>query len=182
MENRNKEIGKYLRILCNNNLSIWYEILPNALWVLRTTKNETTKFSSFELLYGRRDLQPFELIVNLDKKEDYEIQEEYLIRRFTKHYKWIKEAINNIQTVNRIQEDRSKQIRRLKAEYKLGDLVLIKLINKRKLDPYFVEPMKIVKKQLNTVTVCDPITNEIADRNVHLKNNIFYCKIIRLYI
>jgi len=102
MENRNKEIGKYLRILCNNNLSIWYEILPNALWVLRTTKNETTKFSSFELLYGRRDLQPFELIVNLDKKEDYEIQEEYLIRRFTKHYKWIKEAINNIQTVNRI--------------------------------------------------------------------------------
>jgi len=174
VENRNKEIGKYLRILCNNNPSIWDEILPSALWALRTTKNETTKFSSFELLYGRRDLQPFELIVNLDKKEDYESQEEYLIRRFTKHHKWIKEAINNIQTANRIWEDRRKQMRRLKAEYKPGDLVLIKLINRRKLDPYFVGPMKIVKKQLNTVTVCDPITNEIADRNVHLKNIIPY--------
>ena len=34
--------------------------------------------------------------------------------------------------------------------------------------------MKIVKKQFNTVTLCDPLTNEIAERNVHLKNIIPY--------
>ena len=174
VENRNKEIGKYLRLLCNKNTSQWDEILPSALWALRTSKNETTKFSSFELLYGRRDLQPFELVLNLDKKEDFESNEEFLIRRFTTHYKWIKEAINNIQTANKIWEDRRKQMKRLKAEYKSGDLVMIKCINRRKLEPFFLGPMKIVKKQFNTVTLCDPVTNEIADRNVHLKNIVPY--------
>eukprot|EP00833_Pecoramyces_ruminatium_P001282 jgi/Orpsp1_1/1175314/evm.model.c7180000053383.2 len=174
VENRNKEIGKYLRILCNNNTTRWDEILPSALWALRTCKNETTKFSSFELLYGRRDFQPFELVLNLDKKEEYENEEEYLIRRFTKHHLWIKEAINNIQTANKIWEDRRNQVRRLKAEYKPGDLVLIRTINRRKLEPYFVGPLKILKQQYNTVTLCDPVTNEIADRNVHLKNIVPY--------
>ena len=32
----------------------------------------------------------------------------------------------------------------------------------------------IVKKQFNTVTLCDPLTNEIAERNVHLKNIVPY--------
>ncbi len=170
VENRNKEIGKYLRLLCNKNSERWDEILPSALWALRTCKNETTKFSSFELLYGRRDLQPFELVINLDRKEDYESEEEFFIRKFTRHYKWIKEAINNIETANKLWEDRRKQMKRIKADYNPGDLVMVKLINRRKLDPFFVGPLKIVKKQFNTVTLCDPITNEIAERNVHLKN------------
>ena len=174
VENRNKEIGKYLRILCNRNTTIWDEMLPSALWAIRTCKNETTKFSSFELLYGRRDLQPFELTLNLDKKEEYESEEEFLIRRFTKHYAWIKEAINNINTANKLWEDRRKQMKRMKAEYNPGDLVLVKLINRRKLDPFFLGPMKIVKKKFNTVTLCDPVTNEIAERNVHLKNIVPY--------
>jgi len=174
VENRNKEIGKYLRILCNKNTQNWDEVLPSALWALRTCKNETTKFSSFELLYGRRDLQPFELTLNLDKQENYESKEEYFIRKFARHHQWIKEAIENIQTANRIWEDRRKQMKRLKANYQSGDLVLIRYINRRKLDPYFLGPLKIVKKEFNTVTVCDPITNEIAERNVHLKNVIPY--------
>ena len=154
--------------------SIWDEILPSALWALSTCNNEKTKFSNFELLYGRCDLQPFELMLNLDKKENYESEDEFLNRRFTTHYKWIKEAINNIQTANKIWEDRRKQVKRLKAEYKPGDLVLVKYINRRKLDPYFLGPMKIVKNQFNTVTLCDPATNEIAERNVHLKNIVPY--------
>ena len=44
VENRNKEIGKYLRLLCNRNSELWDEMLPSALWALRTCKNETTNF------------------------------------------------------------------------------------------------------------------------------------------
>ena len=174
VENRNKEIGKYLRILCNQNVTNWDVLLPSALWALRTCKSETTKFSSFELLYGRRDLQPFELTLNLDKREPCESFSEYLIRKFTKHYKWITEAINNISTANKIWEERRNQIKRMKANYNSGDLVLVRLINRRKLDPYFVGPLRIVKKEFNTVTLADPITGEIADRNVHLKNIVPY--------
>jgi len=65
-------------------------------------------------------------------------------------------------------------MKRLKAEYKPGDLVIIKFINRRKLYPFFLSSMKIAMKQFNTVTFCDPVTNEIVDRNVQLKNIVPY--------
>ena len=173
VENRNREIGKYLRLLGTKNKD-WDDILPSALWALRTAKNEVTKYSSFELLYGRRDLQPFELTINIDKHHDGETDEEYYLRKFITHNKWINEAIRNIETANELWKDRRKQIKRLRSEFKPGDLVLIRNFNRRKLDPYFIGPLKIVKQQFNTVTVCDPITNEIAERNIHLKNVIPY--------
>jgi hypothetical protein len=37
-ENRNKEIGKLLRLLGKKNHD-WDEVLPSALWALRITKN-----------------------------------------------------------------------------------------------------------------------------------------------
>jgi len=60
-ENRNKEIGKYLRLQANKYQE-WDELLPAALWALRTANNSTTKFSSFQLVYGRTDHQPLELL------------------------------------------------------------------------------------------------------------------------
>ena len=173
VENRNKEISKYLRILGNSE-DDWDDVLPSALWALRTCKNEVTKFSSFELLYGRKDLQPFELGLNVGGINKNEDEEEYWIRKFINHHKWIEEAIKNIETANNLWMDRRKQMKRLRADFKPGDLILIRAFNRRKLDPYFIGPLKIVKKELNTVIVCDPISGEIAERNVHLKNIIPY--------
>ncbi|KAG4096636.1 hypothetical protein H8356DRAFT_1326287 [Neocallimastix lanati (nom. inval.)] len=113
----------FMKICSRSNLD---ETLYSALWALRTCKNEVTKYSHFELLYGRRDLQPFELTLNIQKKE----------------MKW---KMKNI-------EDRRKQIKRLRACYKPGDLVLVKVFNRRKLDPFFTGPREIVKQELNTVT------------------------------
>ena len=53
---------------------------------------------------------------------------------------------------------------------KPGDLVLVRNFNGAKLEPYFVGPIKVVKKQFNTVTLDDPATNIQMNRNVHLKN------------
>ena len=179
VENRNREISKYLRLL-GETITDWDETLPSALWALRTCKNEVTKFSSFELLYGRRDLQPFELTINIEKKNPQETLEEYWLRKFITHDKWIKEAIKNIDTANKLWEDRRKQIKRMKSSYKPGDLVLVKVFNRRKLDPYFSGPLQIVKKELNTVTVRDPISGEIAERNIHVKNIVPYFTEINL--
>ncbi|OUM58042.1 hypothetical protein PIROE2DRAFT_16784 [Piromyces sp. E2] len=60
VENRNKEIGKSLHLLGKKNKD-WDDILPSALWALRTSKNSVTKFSSFELVYGREDQQHFDI-------------------------------------------------------------------------------------------------------------------------
>lgn len=173
VENRNREIGKYLRLLSEKEKD-WDEVLPSALWALRTCKNVTTGYSSFELLYGRRDLQPFELILNLDPKHPEESIEEYLIRRFTTHQKWVLEAIENINNANKLWMERRQQINNMKRKYEPGDLVLVRTINRAKLEPYYHGPLKIVKIQFHSATVCDPKTNEIAKRNVHIKNLVPY--------
>jgi len=143
IENRNKGICKYFKLLCNNNQGTWDYIFSSVLWV-RTCKYEKTMFSNFKLLYGRRELELFELMINLDKNEDYESKDKFLIRRFTKHYMWINEAIKNIETANKLCENRSKQMKRLRANYNPDDLVLVKLIKRRKLNPFFVGFMKII--------------------------------------
>jgi len=125
-------------------------------------------------LYGRQDLQPLELTLNKESRNKYEKEEEYWLQKFIQHHKWIKEAVENIETANKLWSDRRKQIRRMRWVYKPGDLVLVKVFNRRKLDPYFTGPLKIIKKEFNTVTVCDPISGEIAERNIHLKNVIPY--------
>ena len=90
----------------------------------KKSKSEVTKHSSFELLYGRRDLQPFELSMNIDRRNEFENEEEYVLRKFIIHDRWIREFIRNIETANKLWMDRIKQIRRLKSNYKPGDLVL----------------------------------------------------------
>lgn len=107
-------------------------MLPSALWVLRTCKNEVTRFGSFELLYGRKDLQPFELGLNVGGINKNEDEEEYWIRKFINHHKWIEAAIKNIETANK-----------LRADFKPGDLILKKDFNRKKLDPYFIGPLKL---------------------------------------
>ena len=70
VENRNRKIIKYIRLLGGTEKN-WDEILPVALWALRTCKSKVTKFSSFELLYGRTDLQPFKLTIAYNEETPY---------------------------------------------------------------------------------------------------------------
>jgi len=84
-ENRNKEIGKLLRLLGTKNKD-WDEVLLSALWALRTVKNGTTNHSSFELVYGREDQQPFDRAANptkcINKSSD-----EILLEKYISHYR-----------------------------------------------------------------------------------------------
>ncbi len=173
VENRNREIVKNIRLLGNSNKD-WDEVLPAALWALRTCKNEVTKFSSFELLYGRTDLQPFELNINYNDKNLYQSETEYLINKFVTHWEWIIEVTKNIKNANKLWENRRKQKNSMKTTFTPGDLVLVRNFSRRKLDPFFMGPFKIIKMELNTATLCDPISGIIADRNVHKKNLVHY--------
>jgi len=170
IENRNREIGKILRLLIENE-SEWDEYLPSALWALRTTKNSKTKFSSFELLYGRRDTWPLEVMFPDIYKDPNETEEEYIFRRFLRHQNWVKQATEYSNFANQYWEHRIGLSKALKRNYKPGDYVMIRLVGRSKLNPYFYGPYKIVNKQkFNTVVLEDPQTGKLLDRNVHIKN------------
>ena len=170
IENRNREIGKLLRLLVENE-SEWDEYLPSALWALRTTKNSKTKFSSFELLYGRHDTWPLEVMFPDIYKDPNESEEEYIFRRFLRHQNWVKQATEYSEYANKYWEHRIGFQNALKKKYKPGDYVMIRLIGRSKLNPYFYGPFKVVNKQkFNTLVLEDPTTGKLLNRNVHIKN------------
>ena len=174
VENRNKEIGKLLRLLGEENKD-WDEVLPSALWALRTTKNSVTKHSSFELVYGREDQQPFDIAARptqgVNKSSD-----EILLEKFISHYRWTMEAAENVKNASKYWANRREEKNSMKnsKNIRIGDLVLVRNFSRSKLEPYFVGPLKVIKKQFNTVTLADPNTMIQMNRNVHLKNIVKY--------
>jgi len=172
-ENRNREIGKLLRLLGSKDKD-WDLTLPFALWALRTSKSSTTRYSSFELLYGRKDLQPFELATTLPTSFVQDSEEELLVEKFIDHYKWVLDACENLKKNKEYWENKREQETRLNQQnyINVGDLVKIRNFSRYKLDPYFVGPYKVVKKNFNTVILADPNTNLEISRPVHLKNII----------
>jgi len=172
IENRNREIGKLLRLLANKEKE-WDLVLPFALWTLRTSKNSVTKYSSFELLYGRSDQQPFELASFLPTSYVQGSEEELLIEKFINH-KWVMDVCNNIKKNNKYWEIRRQEITTMNKqnEIKIGDLVKVRNFSRYKLDPYFVEPYEVKSKQYNSTVLVDPNTKIPLERPVHLKNII----------
>jgi len=161
-ENRNKEIGKLLRLLGKDNKD-WNEVLPSALWALRTVKNSTTNHSSFELVYGREDQQPFDIAarptVGVNRTSD-----EILLEKFINHYRWTREACYNIKNANKYWATRreEKQCMNKAKEIKAGDLVLVRNFSRAKLEPYYVGPLKVIKRQFNTVTITKSTVSKIV--------------------
>ena len=173
-ENRNKEIGKLLRLLGSKNKD-WDEVLPSALWALRTTKNKVTKHSSFELVYGREDQQPFDIAAR-PTKDINKSSDEVLLEKFINHYRWTLEAAENVKNANKYWAARREEKNSLNEGKRIreGDLVLVRNFSRTKLEPYFVGPLKVIKKQFNTVTLADPNSGIQMNRNVHLKNIVKY--------
>ena len=173
-ENRNKEIGKLLQLLGEKNKD-WDEILPSALWALRTTKNSVTNHSSFELVYGREDQQPFDIAAR-PTKDLYKSSDEVLLEKFVSHYRWVLEAAENSKNASKYWATRREEKNSLNQGKRIavGDLVLVRNFNRTKLEPYFVGPLKVIKKQYNTLTLADPNTGIQLNRNVHLKNIVKY--------
>ena len=172
-ENRNREIGKLLRLMGAKEEN-WDLVLPSALWALRTAKNSVTKYSSFELLYGRKDQQPFELATSLPTSYVLGTKDEQLIQKFIDHHKWVLDACENIKKNNQYWTQRREEETRFnhQNEIQVGDLVKVRNFTRHKLEPYFVGPYKVIKKQFNTVSLVDPNLNLKLERPVHLKNVI----------
>jgi len=170
VENRNREIVKIMRHLCKIQEE-WDEYLPAVLWALRTSKSKVTGFSSFELLYGRRDLWPLSVVIPDISKSPDESEIEYNMRRFIRHQAWVQEAIENIQQAHDYWLQRMETAKSMQHKYKLGDLVLVRYIGRKKLDPFFLGPFRVLKaSKYNTLVLETVDSHKQLERNVHIKN------------
>jgi len=104
-------------------------------------------------------------------KESEETEEEYIFRSFLRYQNCVKQTTEYSEYANKYWEHRNSFQNALKKKYKPGDYVMIRLIGRSKLDPYFYGTFKIVNKQkLNTLVLEDPSTGKLLERNVHIKN------------
>jgi len=73
-----------------------------------------------ELIYNHSKLTIAYNDINVN-----EIFDEYLVRKFTTHHKWIMEATANIDNANKLWENRRKQQKYMNTAFEPRDLVLV---------------------------------------------------------
>ena len=176
VENRNREIGKQLRNFAGDN-DDWDQLLPLALWAIRSAKSSVSGYSSFELLYGREDMLPTEVVLlNSSETPIERTMDELLLERFIEHTKWVKDAANKkFGTINYWKTRReAKRSMDNVNDYKIGDKVKIRIFQRNKLDPFYVGPYTIEEITWNTVKLKEDRTGIILKRNIHMKNILPY--------
>ena len=69
VERVNRDLGNILRALMKDDPSSWEDVLPQALFALRTAVSRTTGLSPYNIIFGRDVSQPLDLIFG--QPEDY---------------------------------------------------------------------------------------------------------------
>jgi len=108
VENRNKEIGKLLRLLGEKKIKTGMRYCLRPCGPLELQRIPVTKHSSFELVYGREDQQPFDIAARPTKgvnKPSYEI----LSEKFISHYRGTIEAAENVKNASKYWANREEE-------------------------------------------------------------------------
>lgn len=153
LENTHKNLGAFLRIQCESNKQDWSSWLPYWCFAFNTTVHTETKYTPYELVFGKLCTLPSSLsapIEPLYNYDDYPLHMKYRLQKAQT------EAKQNLLI--------SKQNRKViydktcnSVSYKKGDLVLLKNQIGNKLDRIYNGPYVVVK--------------DISPNVVILKNN-----------
>ena len=140
LERSHHVLTEYLKHYIENECD-WDNWLEHAMFSYNTSVHEGTKFTPYELVYGRAARLPSQLEPN-DSIETYD---DYVSELVDKLSELRKLAVSNL--VNA--KDRYKYYydKKLKIQdYKVGDFVyLLKMIKKHKFDDEYTGPYKIVE-------------------------------------
>jgi hypothetical protein len=141
LERAHKSLVEYLRCFCNPRGDDWEKWLPFACFVYNTTPHTMTKFTPYELLFGRKANIPGSLQQRSRPSYNYDD----IIHDVKKKLQDCHEVArrNLIQTKQkRIEKQRDKVNMPLLQE---GDLVLLRNEKCSKLDPLWLGPFKITE-------------------------------------
>lgn len=149
LENTHKALGAYLRIQCDNNKTDWSSWLPYWCFSFNTTVHTETKYTPFELVYGKICNLPNNLKCDVDplyNYDSYPLEFKYRLQRAQL------DARNNLLI--------SKNIRKCNYDkkanpvnYKCGDLILIKNQVGNKLDKIYTGPYKVIAEMPPNVKI-----------------------------
>ena len=137
LERTHKTLANYLRCFCDTKVNNWDEWIPFACFTYNTTPHTVTKYTPYEVLFGR--------IANIPGKLQRQPQPLY---NFEDIVLEIKGKMQHCQQIARERLVKCKEAQRLKVksnecDFKENDLVLLKVENRHKLDPLWKGPYEI---------------------------------------
>ncbi|PNF43128.1 hypothetical protein B7P43_G18013 [Cryptotermes secundus] len=141
LERTHKTLTNYFRCFCDMKLNNWDEWLPFACFTYNTTPHSVTKFTPYEVLFGR--------IANIPGKLQRKTQPLY---NFEDIVMDIKQKMQSCQQMAREKLIKFKESQREKVsfsnhEFQVNDLVLLRVENRQKLGSLWRGPFEIKKIQ-----------------------------------
>jgi hypothetical protein len=139
LERTHKTLANYLRCFCDTKINNWDEWLPFASFTYNTTPHTITRYTPYEVLFGRT--------ANIPGRLQRQPQPLY---NFDDVVKDIKYKMQNCQQVARerlikFKESQKEKVKSYDYEFKENDLALLRVENRQKLDPLWKGPFEIKK-------------------------------------
>lgn len=150
LENNHKHLISYLRTQTNNEPQNWSSWLPYWSFAYNTTVHSETKFSPYELVFGKHCNIPSNLQNTLEP-----------MYNFSDYFCELKYRLQKSQLEARDKLLDSKQKRKLYYDtyvnpimYNPGDLIMLKNESRcNKLDPLYVGPFSVIKDEEPNVII-----------------------------
>lgn len=151
VERNHKVLNEYLRNFIDTNTE-WDQLIQYFAFMYNTTPHSVLKYSPFELVFGKKANFPFDKVLK-SKDPVYNFDNFYYVLK------------NNLQTLLSksqiiLENEKCKRTSKINSNlkplnFKLNDLVLLKLHNRKKLDPLFTGPFKILEINEPNVKLLD---------------------------
>ncbi len=121
VERSNKTLMESISYYCNKKQKNWDTLIPFAIFAYNSTRNATTGYSPYYLLYGREPVLPIDLLLkpfDVDSISAFEYVNEMKMN-FSLAYAAVDRALKKS---GEIYEKRSNENKKL-LEFKVGDSV-----------------------------------------------------------
>ncbi|CAH2083624.1 unnamed protein product [Euphydryas editha] len=162
----NKETNTVASTLTKNEPREWSTWLPYWCFAYNTTVHSETKYTPYELVYGKPCNIPSNLVNSLEPLYNYSSYPHELKFRLQKSQMQARENLC-----------KSKDMRKLRYDgyinpisYKKGDFVLLKNENRKKFDPLYIGPYLVIKEISPNVIILFKGT----EKTVHKNNTKLY--------
>jgi hypothetical protein len=155
LERTHKTLTSYLRCFCDSKVNNLDEWLPIASFTYNTTPHSITKYTPYEILFGR--------VANLPGK----LRQPQPVYNFDDIVLDIKQKMQNCQQIAKERLMQFKKLQRQRVgfnshEFKENDLVLLRIENRQKMDPLWKGPYEVHK-----IEGSNAVIQEIGKRKHH---------------
>lgn len=139
VERVHRDLKTYLRIYCQENKDTWSQLLPYYVFSHNTIRHGATKFTPFELMFGREPIFP--AVITRKPQPIYNYDDYISELRYKLQSSATQARANMIQAkeMNKVYYDRKTKER----TFEIGDLVLVRNPSSDKTEELFQGPYEI---------------------------------------